>query len=227
MSRTTCDDPANTLLPWLINGTLEPEEEARVRGHLERCSLCREELNHLGDFANALAAGPASPPAREAERRSRLPLAVAAALLLPALLGIYWATLGFPTERRTVVARSGASVEPVASLDLGAGPLRGDGQRPSVIVGSGVGRVSASFLIPAVSDAGLSLELRDSEGHVLGRDEHFRCTGEERCTYALSASAFAASGEYTIVLIDREPGKPERPYSFPFLVTISPPRRDP
>jgi hypothetical protein len=226
VSRTTCDDSANALLPWLINGTLEPEEEARVRGHLEQCSFCREELNHLGDFANALAAAPMSPPAREAETRSRLPLVVAAALLLPALLGIYWATLGFPMERRSLAARGGASVEPVASLDLGAGPLRGDGQRPSVIVGSGVGRVSASFLIPAVAGSGLSLELRDSEGRVLGRDERFRCSGEERCTYALSASAFAASGEYAIVLIEREPGKPERSYTFPFLVTISSPPKD-
>jgi hypothetical protein len=87
--------------------------------------------------------------------------------------------------------------------------------------------VSASFLIPAVSDSGLSLELRDSERHVLGRDERFQCSGKDICTYSLPASAFAASGKYEIVLIERRQGESDRSYSFPFLVTISPPRRDP
>lgn len=32
------------LLPWLLNGTLEPEERSRVVGHLAGCEACRREL---------------------------------------------------------------------------------------------------------------------------------------------------------------------------------------
>jgi anti-sigma factor RsiW len=39
----TCDQ-AIDLLPWLLNGTLEDQERAEVRGHLETCERCRQAL---------------------------------------------------------------------------------------------------------------------------------------------------------------------------------------
>ncbi|HKI06480.1 MAG TPA: zf-HC2 domain-containing protein [Thermoanaerobaculia bacterium] len=39
----TCDQ-AIELLPWLLNGTLEAEERAEVRRHLQTCERCREAL---------------------------------------------------------------------------------------------------------------------------------------------------------------------------------------
>jgi anti-sigma factor RsiW len=39
----TCDQ-AIYLLPWLLNGTLEDQERAEVRGHLETCERCRQAL---------------------------------------------------------------------------------------------------------------------------------------------------------------------------------------
>src|SRR4051794_5717493 len=38
-----CDD-VSELLPWLLNGTLESEEEAEVRRHLATCERCRAAL---------------------------------------------------------------------------------------------------------------------------------------------------------------------------------------
>src|SRR5215208_3422668 len=38
-----CDD-AIELLPWLLNATLEPEEERAVRSHLATCARCRQAL---------------------------------------------------------------------------------------------------------------------------------------------------------------------------------------
>ncbi len=40
-------DPHQTvqeLLPWYVNGTLEPQEAALVEGHLQTCEACRAEL---------------------------------------------------------------------------------------------------------------------------------------------------------------------------------------
>lgn len=38
---------ADRLLPWLVNGTLEGEELAMVRAHLDECAACRRELAWL------------------------------------------------------------------------------------------------------------------------------------------------------------------------------------
>lgn len=53
------------LLPWLANGTLEPDEAARVEEHLAACAICREELRACRELAASLpgaAADPGSAP---------------------------------------------------------------------------------------------------------------------------------------------------------------------
>lgn len=44
--RTDCRE-TNELLPWYINQTLDEEEGARVREHLQTCEDCRAELPFL------------------------------------------------------------------------------------------------------------------------------------------------------------------------------------
>lgn len=43
------------LLPWLANGTLDPEEAARAEEHLALCAICREELRACRELAATLA----------------------------------------------------------------------------------------------------------------------------------------------------------------------------
>ena len=50
---TSTDDHVGDLLPALINGTLDPETAMRVRGHLDRCTACREELTEWEAIATA------------------------------------------------------------------------------------------------------------------------------------------------------------------------------
>jgi len=55
--------PAQLLLPWFVNGTLDDAEAADVRAHLEQCPHCRTEVEALQGFQAAYAqAEPASDP---------------------------------------------------------------------------------------------------------------------------------------------------------------------
>ena len=46
---------AQRLLPWLANGTLEPDEAARVHRHLAGCRACQDELEALQSLRVACA----------------------------------------------------------------------------------------------------------------------------------------------------------------------------
>jgi hypothetical protein len=46
---------ADLLLPWFVNGTLEREEAEFVLGHLRECSICRREVQWLGELGAACA----------------------------------------------------------------------------------------------------------------------------------------------------------------------------
>ena len=119
---------AQELLPWLVNGTLPPDEAAGVEQHLQSCAACRAELQCLRTMALAyvegesgldadralarlrprLAAGPDAPPAAPKPRRpAAAPFAVAApwpwlrvalAVQLGVIVALSW-TLMQPEQR--------------------------------------------------------------------------------------------------------------------------------
>lgn len=45
-------ETAHELLPWLLNGTLDPGERDEVRAHLESCEACRRELDETRQAMN-------------------------------------------------------------------------------------------------------------------------------------------------------------------------------
>jgi len=79
------------LLPWLVNGTLEPEEAAAVEHHLQECAHCREELDSLRVLQAAYAGSEAEPDAERALARLRPRLDTEQAAPAPVL-----ATSGWP-----------------------------------------------------------------------------------------------------------------------------------
>ena len=54
--RTSAHDPAQLLLPWYLNGTLDEAEQARVEAHLAECTECRAELEPELGLAASLTA---------------------------------------------------------------------------------------------------------------------------------------------------------------------------
>lgn len=68
---------ASSLLPWYVNGTLEPSEHDAVRAHLADCAECRAECALLHEVQNATvaAASDAAPDPSPLRPHRPLPLA--------------------------------------------------------------------------------------------------------------------------------------------------------
>jgi anti-sigma factor RsiW len=70
--RGSAHDEVQQLLPWLVNGTLAPEEVAVVEGHLAECAECRAELQAERQLADAFASLPVDVDASWASMEQRL-----------------------------------------------------------------------------------------------------------------------------------------------------------
>jgi Putative zinc-finger len=46
LDELTCSEEAARLLPWYVAGRLSPADRERVALHLERCAVCRNDLEH-------------------------------------------------------------------------------------------------------------------------------------------------------------------------------------
>lgn len=51
-------DEVATLLPWYLNGTLQSDEQRRVKTHIARCPACRRELAALHGLADQVVSAP-------------------------------------------------------------------------------------------------------------------------------------------------------------------------
>lgn len=66
-------EEAQGLLPWRANGTLAPEEAARVDAHLELCEVCRADLAANLALRDLYVAAPLGLPDRPANLPARMP----------------------------------------------------------------------------------------------------------------------------------------------------------
>lgn len=56
--RNNLHDDVQELLPWLVNGTLEPSEVTSIEAHLQECAQCRAELAAERQLAAAIESSP-------------------------------------------------------------------------------------------------------------------------------------------------------------------------
>lgn len=59
------------ILPWYVNGTLDSDERTAVEAHLDRCSLCRNELAASQELASAVRRAAELPPVAPAAEGRR------------------------------------------------------------------------------------------------------------------------------------------------------------
>jgi anti-sigma factor RsiW len=71
--------PAQLLLPWFVNGTLDAAEAADVRAHLEQCPHCRTEVEALQGFQATYAESEPAPDPEPALARLHATIAAVSA----------------------------------------------------------------------------------------------------------------------------------------------------
>ena len=232
MNSPTCRDPARELLPFYLNGSLEGAEAAAVPAHVESCAVCSRDLDELSQVAAAIEKYGAV-AAREDEARSRpapsrrRPLILAAAVLIPVIAGALWGYLALSGRGRA--AREGAltptSETRVVTMDLGSGPMRGQGALPVLHLSAVTDRVRFIFFVPVTPEGRYSAEIRDYDGSVLLPEQRLGALDSlGRARLEVSAERLGPRGERELVAYREDSGSRREAYRFPFTVHRGSPR---
>jgi hypothetical protein len=245
MNLPICGHPANKLLPFFLNGSLEGVEAESVREHVDGCARCERDLDALSDVAAVIrhrklpildagavegrgAAGWFAPAPR---------LAIAAAILLPILTGVLAYRAGASREaarhRDGVEAAAGegssspaappaaapAPVRVAAAIDLGGGATRGTSTVPRLILARSMDLVSIRFVTPVAPNADHTLELRDPTGaSILSQRVDLVLDPLGSATFVLPSDLFVSSGRYSLVVREEAGTGPGRSFEYQFLV---------
>ncbi len=229
MTSESCSDPANALLPWYLNGTLEKEEEAAVARHVAACWVCAREIDELSPIAVAIDEAGSRRRLRGDEKGKPAHVgrvwAWAASVVLIVMAGAFWTLHGFrignappatPSAKHTPAANADTRGLR-ASLDLRSGTMRDGRGAPRLTLPRGAAWVDVQFFAPIVPQARLVVRLQGRDGHNLteGLDlPPIDALG--RCTYPIPAELVASPGDYAVVVT--EEGSPARDYRYPFRV---------
>jgi len=246
MFGTRCHHPANGLLPFHLNGSLEEGEDAEVRAHLAGCPICAAEVETLAGVAAVVRQAPF--PILDGARSRRRPapwLALPAAAALGALAtGLVWMSAGSGVRRPAPVddERAAAAVSaadttgrddardderraepapmtPAAHLDLKGGPTRAQGEAPHLLLETGMDVVVLSLILPLRPGPEDRLALADPSGRTVALSGPLTVDSFGRATFVVPRPALATPGPYVLSLQRAHGVDPaEAPLHYPFIV---------
>jgi len=246
MNPAICGHPANRLLPFYLNGSLDGAEQESVRDHVDRCERCTHEIGALSEVAavvrqrklpildaeagEARAAADWLAPAAGWRAPARR-MAVAVAILLPILTGIlaYRAGASRGAAHRSAANEAAADAAPsttapapvrlAAAIDLGSGPARGTSTLPRLTLASSVELVSIRFVAPVAPDIDHALELHGPSGAlILSRRIELVLDPLGSATCVLPRDLFRTSGPYTLGLREEPQTGEGRLFEYHFMV---------
>ena len=205
-----CGDPARELLDFYLNGSLEGDEEAAVRAHLETCAACAAELGELSLLAAAVAGhGTAAEASWSGRRLALWGVGVAAALLVAVSLTLY-----VTQQRRSDGLPGPAEIR----LDLGTGALRDSGVPPVANLTPAAGTLSLTFFPPVQAGARYLVSVRRTGGEVILPEAPLSGLDSlGRAAVVLPAAGLAPGPCEILVRVESANGDSQR-YSYPFEV---------
>jgi putative zinc finger protein len=209
-----CGDPARELLDFYINGSLEGDEEAAVRAHLETCAACAAELGELSLLAAAVAGHGTSADAPWSGRRPAMWWAGVAAALLVAVGATLYMTQQGPSGRRASPTGGPAQV----LIDLGTGVLRDSGSPPVATLAPGVETIRLTFFPPVQSGGRYFVSVRRSGGEVILPEALLPgLDSMGRAALVLPAIGLAAGSCEIVLRVESAEGE-SRIYTYPFEI---------
>lgn len=152
------------LMPWLITGQLEPEEQGRVEAHLAMCDACDRELTAERALASEVAELPIATAVSWTAMRERLDVAAKTASFVP---------VPQPLRRRfsmrqigTVLAAQAALLAAAVTITLRieapAAPYHALGSTPQTIGGNAI-----IVFRPDARESDISRLLRESDARLV------------------------------------------------------------
>jgi hypothetical protein len=213
------------LLPFYLNGSLEPAEAQVVSSHLTTCPVCARELDELSELAmsierhGAAGTGAIRTPV-ETRRILRTRRLLIAAALVPVIAGAAWAwfMLGGGHGAPGIPGGSAGPAQ-VVELDLAGGPTRDQAAPPALEIPPDAVRVRFVFFVPASPEAVYTAEIRDATGRVVIPAQTLGPLDSlGRATLEAPAAELIAEGPYELVASRTESGKEPMTYRFAFVV---------
>jgi anti-sigma factor RsiW len=228
VNEPVCVHSTRELLPFYLNGSLEPAEAEAVSSHLATCPECARDLDELSGLALAIerhgatASGAIRPPAKPA-RALRSRLLLIAAVLIPTIAGGSWAYFRLRNGLHTPgIPGAGENAARIVVFDLAGGPTRDQGAPPALEIPRGATRVRFVFFVPVSPGAVYAAEIRDATGRVVMPEQTLGPLDSlGRASLEAPAAGFVAEGPYELVASRTEPGKDKTTYPFTFVVRRS------
>jgi anti-sigma factor RsiW len=228
VNEPVCVHSSRELLPFYLNGSLEPAEAEAVSSHLAACPECTQDLDALSEIALAIerhgaaTSGAIRPPAKP-ERALRSRLLLIAAVLIPTIAGVSWAYFRLRNGLHAPeIPGAGENAAQLVVFDLAAGPTRDQTSPPALEIPRGATQVRFVFFVPVSPGAIYTAEIRDASRRVVIPEQALGPLDSlGRASLEAPAAGLVAEGPYDLAVSRAEPGKDKTTYAFAFVVRRS------